>query len=157
MHLRLPGHSLQSSRCLTKARFKISSADIWKHLFCEQWMKAYSYLRRRANARNVSFRNPSQCPIYIINSVDKTIFSGKKKRERERISFSLIIVIFTSIQCLPLLSGSGHSLLSSICIERSQKSGTFHINLRIIFQVIFNPHFSPKIKVSYIFERDSMH
>ena len=157
MHLRLPGHSLQSSRCLTKARFKISSADIWKHLFCEQWMKAYSYLRRRANARNVSFKNPSQCPIYIINSVDKTIFSGKK--ERERISFSLISVIFTSIQWSPLLSGSGrgHSLLSSICIERSQKSGTFHINSRIIFQVIFNPHFSPKIKVSYIFERDSMH
>ena len=144
MHLRLPGHSLQSSRCLTKARFKISSADISKHLFCEQWMKAYSYLRRRANARNVSFRNPSQCPIHIINSVDKTIFSGKK-RERERISFSLISVIFTSIQWSPLLSGSGHSLLSSICIERSQKSGTFHINLRIIFQVIFT-HFSPKSK-----------
>ena len=144
MHLRLPGHSLQSSQCLTKARFKISSADISKHLFCEQWMKAYSYLRRRANARNVSFRNPSQCPIHIINSVDKTIFSGKK-RERERISFSVISVIFTSIQWSPLLSGSGHSLLSSICIERSQKSGTFHINLRIIFQVIFT-HFSPKSK-----------
>ena len=147
MHLRLPGHSLQSSRCLTKARFKISSADISKHLFYEQWMKAYSYLRRRANVRNVSFRNPSQCPIYIINSVDKTIFSGKKKKERERISFSLISVIFTSIQWSSLLSGRGrgHSLLSSICNERSQKSGTFHINLRIIFQVIFT-HFSPKSK-----------
>ena len=154
MHLRLPGHSLQSSRCLTKARFKISSADISKHLFYEQWMKAYSYLRRRANVRNVSFRNPSQCPIYIINSVDKTIFSGKKK-ERERISFSLI-------------SGYIHFYLVVTSIKRSRSRSLFIVlhlywavtkkwNLRIIFQVIFNPHFSPKIKVSYIFERDSVH
>ena len=34
---------------------------------------------------------------------------------------------------------------------------TTQMKLRKIFQLIFNPYFSPKIKVRSIFERDSVH
>ena len=39
-------------------------------------------VRRRANARNVSFRISLQWPIYIVNSVDETKLSLKKELDR---------------------------------------------------------------------------
>ena len=79
--------------------------------------------------------------------------------------FPLDPIIFTSAKRSPLLSDRSHHLLSpngmfslsSTCIERSLKVETLKHKPTIIFQEINNPFFSPKIKVSSIFEQDSVH
>ena len=47
--------------------------------------------------------------------------------------------------------------VSSACTERTPKNGTTPKKLVTIFQVIFNLSFTPKIRVSSIFERDFVH
>ena len=79
--------------------------------------------------------------------------------------FPLDPIIFTSAKRSPLLSDRSHHLLSpngmfslsSTCIERSLKVETLKHKPTIIFQEMNNPFFSPKIKVSSIFEQDSVH
>ena len=57
----------------------------------------------------------------------------------------------------PFIKSQWHVSLSSTCIERSLKAETLKHKPTIIFQEIKNPFFSPKIKVSSIFEQDSEH
>ena len=73
---------------------------------------------------------------------------------KSRICFSLItLMIITSIKRSLLLGGRGHPLQSPFFIVlflylTVTESGTVQIKLRMIFQVILNTCFSPKIKVS---------
>ena len=76
-----------------------------------------------------------------------------------QICFPLITVLFTSIKRFvhPLFSHNGLFLLSSTCIKRSLKVGVFKYTQECSFKLFFNPCFSPKIKLTGIFEPDSKH
>ena len=55
---------------------EVAPASAWEATSYADWLFNEGLtLRRRANARNVSFRISLRWPIYIVNSVDKTKLS----------------------------------------------------------------------------------
>ena len=80
------------------------------------------------------------------------VFSGPFSKSQNFFSKVLQFLLPFRGQSHPLLSPNGLFVLSATCVVRSLKSAGTQIKLRIIFQVQFNPRFSPKINVSSIYE-----